>query len=392
MSVAEQAPGVVLKSRFTTSDSQSFQNYVDYVDREVATMKQDGANKMFSLYQDYMSDPDKTSSLFTKESDHLSKADKGKMKSLFEQAQSNGSVMWQDVISFNNDWLAEKGIYNPKTGSLNEQKLKDVARKSMHNMQEKEGLSGSAVWSGAIHYNTDNIHIHLAMVEPHPTRERGKRKPLTLDKMKSTVVNEISNRQPHQERINDMIRKHMVHGKQKNSTLKFRNRDLKDGFLQVMKQLPADKRQWQYGYSTLNPVRKQLDQLTTDYLKKYHGQDLESLHKMLDKEVLEIKKAYGAGPKDSFRFDRYKQTKLGDLYKRMGNGFLKEMKEFAKDQEHMKKLAYRSDKWQTAYENSRTYQSLRQASYHMGRDYEDWKEQRAYDQLQREIEQSKERD
>lgn len=58
----------------------------------------------------------------------------------------------------------------------------------------------------------------------------------------------------------------------------------------------------------------------------------------------------------------------------------------------MKKLAYRSDKWQTAYENSRTYQSLRQASYHMGRDYEDWKEQRAYDQLQREIEQSKERD
>jgi len=38
------------------------------------------------------------------------------------------------------------------------------------------------------------FHIHIATVEPQPTRERGKRKPKTLDAMKSTVVNQILNR------------------------------------------------------------------------------------------------------------------------------------------------------------------------------------------------------
>src|SRR5690242_9859914 len=108
------SPGVVLKTRFTVSQSQGFQNYVDYVDREVATQKNEGTNKMFSLYQDYMSNPDKTSSLFTEWSDELSSADKGKMKNLFEQAQQNNSLMWQDVISFDNKWLEEKGVYDSK--------------------------------------------------------------------------------------------------------------------------------------------------------------------------------------------------------------------------------------------------------------------------------------
>lgn len=29
-----------------------------------------------------------------------------------------------------------------------------------------------AIWSGAIHYNTDNIHIHIAIVEEYPKREK----------------------------------------------------------------------------------------------------------------------------------------------------------------------------------------------------------------------------
>ena len=38
-------------------------------------------------------------------------------------------------------------------------------------MLEKENLQNS-VWSGAIHYNTDNIHIHVATVEPSPLRKK----------------------------------------------------------------------------------------------------------------------------------------------------------------------------------------------------------------------------
>lgn len=36
-------------------------------------------------------------------------------------------------------------------------------------MLVNEGLE-NAVWSGAIHYNTDNLHVHVAVVEPVPQR------------------------------------------------------------------------------------------------------------------------------------------------------------------------------------------------------------------------------
>src|SRR5699024_2753039 len=73
-----------------------------------------------------------------------------------------------------------------------------------------ESMQQSAIWTASLHYNTDNIHVHIATVEPHPTRDvmnvfdkgtntwreeyRAKRKPKTLHKMKSNVANCILNR------------------------------------------------------------------------------------------------------------------------------------------------------------------------------------------------------
>lgn len=36
---------------------------------------------------------------------------------------------------------------------------------------KSEGLE-HAVWSAGIHYNTDNLHVHIATVEPYPMREK----------------------------------------------------------------------------------------------------------------------------------------------------------------------------------------------------------------------------
>src|SRR5690625_7773322 len=71
----------------------------------------------------------------------------------------------------------------------------------MQTMLAAERMQQSAIWTASLHYNTDNIHVHIATVEPHPTRDvmnvfdketntwreeyRAKRKPKTLDKMKS---------------------------------------------------------------------------------------------------------------------------------------------------------------------------------------------------------------
>ena len=214
MSESSVIPGVVLKTKFVTSDKKAFQDYVDYVDRDDAKKDQEANEKLFTLYQDYMDNPDKTSSLFTQQSNQLNGEEKKQLKKLFEKAQKNKSIMWQDVITFHNPWLQENGLYDARTHTVDEKKLMEITRESMKEMLKRERLNESAIWSAAIHYNTGNIHIHIATVEPQPTRDRGKRKPKTLDAMKSTVVNQILNRGEQQQKINELIRNDMV-GKKK---------------------------------------------------------------------------------------------------------------------------------------------------------------------------------
>ncbi len=50
----------------------------------VMKQKRTGAHeKLFTLYQDYMDNPDKTSSLFTQQSDQLNEEEKKQLKKLF---------------------------------------------------------------------------------------------------------------------------------------------------------------------------------------------------------------------------------------------------------------------------------------------------------------------
>ena len=174
-------PGVVMVNRFVPPGSQPFKNYVNYIDRENAVRNENFSKiiipefeadlRDFGAYNDYMGNPEKTTELFTGEKDELSDEDKKTLKSVFEFAEKNNSLMWQTVISFDNQWLEKYKIYNSKTKELDEDKLKEVTRGCMNSMLSKENLSDSSVWSAAIHYNTDNIHIHIATVEPTPTRE-----------------------------------------------------------------------------------------------------------------------------------------------------------------------------------------------------------------------------
>ncbi|PFX72327.1 hypothetical protein COL38_31625, partial [Bacillus toyonensis] len=210
-------PGVVLKTKFVLPSSDAFQNYIDYVDREEAKSEVKLNPKMFETYQDYMGDSEKTSALFTEHANRLTESEKKSLKEMFKTAHENGSIMWQDVISFHNPWLEKQGIYDEKTKTLDEKKLMDVTRLAMKEMQKREGIEKSSIWSAAIHFNTDNIHIHVATVEPFPTRERGKRKPKTLDAMKGKVVNNLLDRKQEQKQINDLIRNNMVGRKKEDS-------------------------------------------------------------------------------------------------------------------------------------------------------------------------------
>ena len=48
----------------------------------------------------------------------------------------------------------------------------NAVRTAMKEQLNREGLANSAIWTAAIHYNElHHIHVHIAIVEPNPTRE-----------------------------------------------------------------------------------------------------------------------------------------------------------------------------------------------------------------------------
>ena len=201
-------PAIIHKSRFITSKSRKFKSYIDYIDRDEATRTYKFSQ--FSLYNDYMGNPEKSGSIFTNSKNYLNKKDLEKLKEKFEMAQKNGSIMWQDVFSFDNEWLIENGYYDKETHILNEEKLRLAVRKSMRYVLEKDNMN-SALWSPSFHYNTNNIHVHIATVDlSNNPRKRGKRTPNTLKQMKSRFVNELISRNETYKKINELIRDNIV--------------------------------------------------------------------------------------------------------------------------------------------------------------------------------------
>src|SRR5690625_581629 len=130
------SPAVVFKSKFVLPESKEYKEYVDYIDREDAKVKRNidlerNSNNMndfhlFHSFMDYMDDNEKDGDLFSNEYNTLNKEEKKEMKRSFALAQKNGSPMWQDVISFDNEWLAEQGLYDHETKKLDENKVKNV--------------------------------------------------------------------------------------------------------------------------------------------------------------------------------------------------------------------------------------------------------------------------
>lgn len=373
-------PAVVIKSKFIASSAKgtSFNNYLNYIDR---AKTHDKANA-FEKYQDYMSNEEKSTGLFTSNKDSLSDEDKEYFKEEFKKAQESGSVLWQDVISFDNEWLKESGVLEGK--NIDSKQIQDATRSAVQDMLKKEGLIDSAIWTGAIHYNTDNIHVHVATVQTKDFKERGKRKQASIDSMKSKVANKIKDRSKHNEKLNLFIRERVIASKRDDPLLSLKNqvmnRELVRQFKKVHQMLPEDKRMWRYNMNALQEVRPEIDKLTTIYIEKNFKTEFKDFQKQLEKEVEIHRRMYGSSEKS----ENYYQTKMTDLYTRMGNTILKEASAYDWKQ---KKLVKKNSKKPSPFVVQR---DLNKAVYLVNRyakdDFESTKNQRAYEELQQEQE------
>ena len=301
--MADIKAGVICVTKFCRSNSEKFQKYIDYINREQA-IRTEHSNE-YNLYADYMGNPEKTTGLFTSEKNNLNPEEKKLLKEQYSKAQENGSLMWQTVLSFDNRWLAKQGIYDLTTHILDEKKIYEATRKSVSKMLKSEGLE-NAVWSAAIHFNTDNIHVHIATVEPEPMRKKkeyiqyrtvekdGKRtrepvldrkgqpikkeeyvgrfKQKSIEVCKSVMVNEIIQDRENNLKINQIIRGSII--EQKKSQPFIKDKDFAKSFLKLYEKMPdCDRKMWVYNSNKMFHLRPEIDQLTTDYIQKYHGKE-----------------------------------------------------------------------------------------------------------------------
>lgn len=376
--------GIVLVNKYCNVNDKRFSGYISYIDRDEAT-RNDNMEK-FNLYQDYMDNPEKSTGVFTEDKDFMSVHEKQQLKTVFQKAQENGSLMWQPVISFDNEWLEENGLYDSKTGILDEAKMKEFTRKSVRKMLYNENLD-HAIWSASFHYNTDNIHIHVAVVEPIPMREQrsytvydyvpdaegdyiksiygpylkassrnlkyytkdnaryrreehldangkpvkingyvGPYKQSSIELCKSTFVNEVLNEKEYGIKINSMIRDSIVRRK---SEIEFASDpDLQNKFIELYREMPRNGNRglWKYNSNIMEPLRPKIDELSDLYIEKYHSEEYKELKRVLDERSEKYHKAYG----DTQR--NYAENRLKDMHVRLGNAILKEMRQYDEEQ------------------------------------------------------------
>ncbi|XZH69148.1 MobP2 family relaxase (plasmid) [Clostridium perfringens] len=372
--------GVINKVKFIRNGSSKFKNFIDYIDRSEATRKKNFDK--YSAYNNYMGNPEKIGSLFTKDKHSLTEKEVKKLKKDFDKAQLNGSNMWQEVFSFDNEFLEANGLYDSENGALDEEKIQEATRRAMEELSKREGFK-DLTWSASLHYNTDNIHVHIASVEINPSRERGKFKPRTLYNMKSSFVNSLLDKQKDLDKINSLIRDNLIQGKKEMSFKE--DIEMRKMVKEIVKKLPSDKRQWHYNYNCMQEVRPLIDNLTKYYIETYKKDEFKELVDRLEKEDKFYKDVYG---KRKLETTTYKDNKIQDLYTRMGNTILKEIKEYVKEEDlkSQKKFENLQEKWERNKNIIITKQSISMMKKSLNNDINSMKNQREYEKLQSSIE------
>lgn len=382
-----ETPGVVIKSKFkvpgTKKTSRRYTTYLDYINRPDAK----DSREQFETYHDYMEDEMKSSGLFTREDDRLDDQKRRAVRDIFKHAQENGSILWQDVISFDNAWLLETAVLHDDL--VDEKRLIQATRNAVETMLQKEKMV-HAYWTGAVHYNTDNIHVHVAIVETSHMRERGKRKPKSIELMKSKVINSLADRTREQEKLNAFIRDELVAHKRNRKIQTLPNRvllpDLVRQFKDIYDQLPEDKLQWRYNMNGIQPLRESLDRLTDRYIDIYFKSEFQAFNEQLEQEVSFHRRSYG----DTEKAERYRTTKRQDLYTRMGNAILSEMRDLSKEQTTVEGNGAPKHPVRRAFKQQKIFnESLYRIKRHMNDEFEHLKNQHAFEQLERDIEYGK---
>ncbi|MGG0740387.1 relaxase MobL [Niallia taxi] len=101
--------------------------------------------------------------VFSIEKESLTKNDLEQIHDTIKKAQNNGSVFYQDVISFDNAFLIKEKLLNPENNELDEKKIQYASRKMMDSMFKDEKIE-SGYWFALLPFiETQNIFISITV-------------------------------------------------------------------------------------------------------------------------------------------------------------------------------------------------------------------------------------
>ena len=301
----------------------SYSGYLEYQDRSAAkpdsllmAAGQDPLD-ITARINSYFSPGDRSDGIFDPKKDRLTPEEMENYHVIYDRSQAAGCPLYRGVISFDNNFLREQGImFN---GDVEKRRLKDVTRAAVSTLIEKSHLDSLNVeWTGAIHYNTDNIHVHFSLVEKEKIQRRYDRLPMAaIDAAKSKVVNQIVGSEQ------SILRTKLLREDLLPATVAA-YRDHSDILIRLMDQLPADVR-WEYnrrGFADYRPlVDKTVDRLI--FADPAARSAYEKYVETLEKHALQLRQFYGDGSRHLW--EDFVPERMADFYAQAGNALLKEL-------------------------------------------------------------------
>lgn len=279
--------------------------------------------------------------VFSPDKDIVQLKDLDYIREQLNEGQENNSVLWQDVVSFDNSFLKKKGILSSTTGILNEEELQKATKKMQSIFQkEMDPPLNEMYWVASIHRNTDNVHIHIATVEKDPRRKiinregisppKGRRPQKIIDHMKSGFANELIGSSEMTKELSQR-RQAIREAIQVNLTSQVEQPTFQAEINQFVRALPESRREW--FYNKLDKNQKKMSDHLVDELLKYNS-DFQKYKDLVWKMQDDRQDLYGKSKRENKNYAINQLYGKEGIYARNGNALLADLRKIDKQANH----------------------------------------------------------
>lgn len=150
---------VIIKQDFVQSNNDIYDKYEGFIDYLLDKEKS-------TSYVDYINNKEKTETKAFNYENNLNAEAIEKIRDEFSQSRIDGSNLYRSVISFENDFLRENKIIDENDNIIDNYKLNLAIQSSVIRLQTNSRIKNNDfVWIANFHFNTDNIHCHIAYID-----------------------------------------------------------------------------------------------------------------------------------------------------------------------------------------------------------------------------------